>query len=187
MKPAVLALLLLAVARHVCAGDLPLKVDAERSSVEIAVKATVDSFVGRLERYDASILVDSASGQVHGARFAFHFVDVKTGKKDRDEQMNLWQDTAHHPDGVFQLVSLERDAAGALIAKGRLGLHDVVRDLSFPVSIARDGARYVVEGEAVVDTRDFGLPIIRKVMVLKVDPEVHVRFVLRGTLGDASP
>jgi len=162
------------------AAEQTLQIDAARSRVDVVVKATVDSFVGRLEAYEAAIGVDAAAGELRSARFGFHFADVKTGKSDRDEQMNAWQDTAHHPDGEFVMTSLAR-VEGALIATGTLRLHDMAREISFPVSVSHEGGLFAIDGDATIDTRDFGLPVIKKFLVLKVDPEVHVRFHLQGS------
>ncbi len=186
---AYLALLIttLAVLGQVRAAEEPLQLDAARSRVDIEVKATVDSFVGRLERYDAQVLVDPKAGAVRQARFAFHFSDVRTGKEDRDEQMHAWLDTPHHPDGIFVLRTLERDSEGRTLATGTLTLHDLAREITFPVSVTRDGALYAIDGDAALDTRDFGLPVIKKFLLLKVDPEVHVRFHLQGRVADPAP
>ncbi|MCU0792798.1 MAG: YceI family protein [Opitutaceae bacterium] len=162
------------------AAEVPLQLDPAHSRVDIVVKATVDSFVGTLENYDANIRVDAATGEVRAADFAFHFTDVKTGNADRDEQMNEWQDTARHPDGAFHLATLTRGTHGGLLAAGTLTLHNVARELTFPVSVTHDGELYAIDGEATLDTRDFGLPVIKKFLLLKVDPSVKVRFHLQG-------
>ena len=48
------------------------------------------------------------------------------------------------------------------------------------MSVSHEGGLFAIDGDAVIDTRDFGLPIIKKFLVLKVDPEVRVRFHLQG-------
>jgi polyisoprenoid-binding protein YceI len=172
-------ILLSATAR---AAEAPLRIDPARSRVEIAVKATGDSFVGKLERYDAAIVVDpdSAAIEVLRARFAFRFADVKTGKDARDEEMHAWQDTARHPDGTFTLAALSTEEGGRRVATGTLVLHGRSREIAFPVTVAREGGLYAIDGEATLDTRDFGLSVIKKFLLLKVDPEVKVRFHLQG-------
>lgn len=162
------------------AAPLPLALDPTQSHVEVAVKATVDSFTATLDAYHATITVDS--GRVAGATISFHFNDLHTGKAARDTAMHEWQDTRHHPDAVFTLKAIEpTDADGRLNAKGVLVFHDVTREIAFPVTITTDQKLYSIDGEAPFDTRDFGLPIIRKFAVLKVDPVVKVRFHLQGT------
>ena len=182
MKSVILFAASLATACGLTAAELPLTVDAAQSRIEVVVKATVDSFVGTLEAYQAAIAIDPERSEISRARFSFHFADVKTGNKGRDETMHEWQDTPAYPDGEFTLAAVERDAAGAgLRARGTLVFHGRAKEIVFPVSLAHDGDRYAIDGDATLDTREFGLPIIRKFKVLKVDPEVHVRFHLQGT------
>lgn len=165
---------------HARAAEAPLRIDTARSRVDIVVKATVDSFVGRLDNYEATVVVDPAAGEVRSARFAFKFNDVKTGKDDRDEQMHLWQNTERYPDGLFTLASLTRGEGGQFTAAGTLKFHDMSREISFPVTVSHENGLFSIDGDALLDTRDFGLPVIKKFLVLKVDPEVHVRFHLQG-------
>ena len=172
-------ILLAATAR---AAEAPLRIDPAQSRVEIAVKATADSFVGRLESYDAAVVIDTnpTVTEVIRASFSFRFADVKTGKDGRDEEMHVWQDTAHHPDGQFTLATITTEADGRRVATGTLAFHGRAREISFPFSVTHDADLYAIDGEAALDTRDFGLPVIKKLLVLKVDPEVKVRFHLQG-------
>jgi polyisoprenoid-binding protein YceI len=163
------------------AGDRPLAMDRGQSKLEVAVHASMDSFIGQLERFDSAVTV-ADDGRVTAARVAFHFRDLHTGKEKRDVAMHAWQHTDEFPDGSFVLTSLEPATSpeGGFVAVGRLTLHGVVRDVRFPVSVLREAERYVIDGEAALDTRDFGLPVIRMRAVLKVDPVVKVRFHLVG-------
>ncbi|MDP2137891.1 MAG: hypothetical protein Q8J74_08555, partial [Candidatus Didemnitutus sp.] len=76
-----------------CAGSVapaaPLKIDRTRSFVDVDVKATVDSFTGRLDRYQAVLELDG-TGKIKSSRLDFRFADLKTGKTDRDAQMMEW-------------------------------------------------------------------------------------------------
>ena len=164
----------------VFAAERPLAVDFAQSRVEIAVKATVDSFVGRLTAYEAAITF-ADDGRVAAARLAFRFRDIETGKAGRDKAMHAWQQTDRFPDGLFVLTSLEPGDGPAATAFGRLTLHGITREIRFPVSIHRDGQRYAIDGDATIDTREFALPGIRMLGLLKVDPLVHVRFHLQGS------
>lgn len=168
------------LAATVAAAERPLTIDFAQSRVEIAVKATLDSFTGKLARYEPVVLVGD-DGRITSARVKFRFRDVMTGKASRDEAMHKWQKTDSFPDGEFALVSLDPSADGSFTASGRLTFHGTTRELRFPVSITRDGAVYAIDGDALIDTREYGLPIIRMMGLLKVDPLVHVRFHLQGT------
>jgi polyisoprenoid-binding protein YceI len=186
MNPHYLSALLLAagLAAAAAAAEQPLVIDPAQSRIEVAVKATVDSFVGRLVAYEPEIVV-ADDGTITRARLAFHFRDVQTGKERRDEAMHKWQQTETHPDGLFVLSSLGSGTTATAMARGRLSLHGVTRDLEFPVSINRDGSRYAIDGDVPVDTREFGLPAVRMLALLKVNPVVHVRFHLQGTSSSA--
>lgn len=163
------------------AAEKPLAIDAAQSRVDIVVRATMDSFSGKLNGYETAIGIGE-DGRVASARFAFHFRDLLTGKDGRDKAMHKWQETEKFPDGLFVLTSLEPAQAPETgwVAIGRFTMHGVTRDLRFPASVVRDGETYAIDGDATVDTREFGLPIIRMMGLLKVDPLVHVKFHLQG-------
>ncbi|WP_052300275.1 YceI family protein [Opitutus terrae] len=161
------------------AADKPLVFDSAQSHVNVAVHATVDSFTGQLTHFDPIVTVDDA-GKVTTARLAFHFRDLETGKAKRNDAMHKWQQSDTFPDGTFVLSSLEPAGTDAFSATGQLTLHGVTREVRFPLTIARQGSVYVIDGDAPLDTRNFGLPIIRMFAVLKVDPVVRVQFHLQG-------
>ena len=48
------------------------------------------------------------------------------------------------------------------------------------MTIVPSATAWSLDGEAVLDTRDFGLPIIRMFGLLTVDPQVKVRFHLQA-------
>jgi len=142
----------------------------------------MDSFTGSLDAYAATITVDG--GKVTAATLGFNFTDVHTGKTARDEAMNEWQATPQHPKCAFVLSSLEPIAVSGsrFNARGTLSLHDVTTAIAFPVSVTTDQQLYAIDGEAPLDTRNFGLPVIRKFGLLKVDPLIKVRFHLQGSV-----
>ena len=45
-----------------------------------------------------------------------------------------------------------------------------------------EGRTLAIDGETMLDTRDYGLPVFRKFIFLSVDPKVRVRFHLLGKL-----
>lgn len=160
-----------------------LEFDPAASQIEVIVKATVDSFTGRLEKFDPEVTVGSG-GKVAAAWLRFQFADVKSGKEKRDRAMHKWQETDRFPDGEFVLESLTPEPDGPWQARGNLRFHGQTRALGFPVTIVEQGGILAIDGEAVVDTREFGLPVIRMMGLLKVDPLVRVRFHLQGKKGE---
>lgn len=182
MKALFLVLLVLGATVAGSARADTLVIDRAHSKVEIAVHATVDSFVATLADYDAVLTVDQAGARVVGAAFRFKFADVKTGKAARDKHMHEWQHTEEFPDGEFTLDELKSIGDGQFTARGALRLHGVTKPLEFPVTITTDKTLFAVNGSTPLDTREFGLPVIRKFGLLKVNPVVTVRFHLQGVL-----
>lgn len=179
MKRFFLVLLAAASVSGLAAAD-SLVINEAQSRVDIDVKATVDSFTGSLKHYKADVAVED--GHVVSAAVGFRFADVRTGKDGRDEAMREWENTPEYPDGVFTLTSLEPAAEGRLKAHGTLTFHGVKREIVFPVSVITDRNLYAIDGVATIDTREFGLSVIRKFGLLKVDPLVKVRFHLQGSV-----
>jgi polyisoprenoid-binding protein YceI len=162
----------------------PLVIDQTQSRVEIAVKATVGSFVGKLANYVTVIAVDSEKRSIEQVAFEFHINDVQTGNATRDKDMLDWEQAAKFPDGRFTLTALDMAAGGRCQARGMLTLHGRSREIVFPATISKDHSLYSIDGDALLDTRDFGLPILHSYWLLTVDPVVHVRFHLKGHLSD---
>ena len=185
MKHLLLVCLLLNALR---AAETSLTVDLAHSRIEYAVTATVDSFTGKLDAYSLDLAVDPAAvGGIHHATLRFHFSDLHSGNDKRDRQMHEWQDTPRFPEASFTLSALEpATTPGRFTARGQFIFHGITRELACPLAISNstDGL-WVIDGEARVDTRDFGLPIIRKFALLKVDPLVVVKLHLQARAAPA--
>lgn len=157
-----------------------MKVDRERSFVDVDVKATVDSFTGRLEKYQATVTADP-TGKIKSARFDFRFADLKTGKPDRDKKMLEWLGSAE-ATGEFELGLLALAPNGHGQVTGKLTFHGHTERIDFPVLINRAERTYTITGEVTLDHRTWGLKVIRMMGLLKVDPAVKVRFRLTADL-----
>ena len=171
----------------VFSAPAPLAIDPAQSRIEIVVPCTMDSFTGTLDAYRADITVEA--GRVTAGKLAFNFTDVHTGKAARDETMHEWQATPKNPSAAFVLRTLEPIEGSRFTAHGSLTLHGITNELAFPVSVTTDQQRYAIDGEAPLDTRSYGLPVIRKFGLLKVEPLIKVRFHLQGIVkvGEVNP
>lgn len=152
-----------------------IDVDYARSRVEVGVKSTVDSFTGHLEKYAVSVEWPPSELLPAKARMSFDFADLKTGDTNRDSAMLKWLGHDSLPGGVFVLGGWRREGTTNL-ATGELTIHGVKREVSMPVVAGLTNGVWEVDGEAVLDYRDFGLPKIRKALVLTVNPRLRVRF-----------
>lgn len=184
MKPRVLLLCLIlgvAGARALTAAPQAVSLDPTHSRIELSVKATVDSFTTRIEAYRGTITADLSTGEVSATDLEFDFAALRTGKEARDHEMHAWQNTAQHPTVRFHLLSLTpATGGGPRVARGRLTLHGITHEITFPLSIETTSRSFSCDGTVALDTREFGLPVIRKFGVLKVAPVIQIRFHLQG-------
>lgn len=176
-----LAVAILALPLAAKANVALMVLDRAESHVDVAVKSTFYSFEARLEAFDAAISIDPETGKVENTTFHANLADVKTGREDRDHNMNVWLQTAKFPQVDFELRAMDRGPDGILTARGTIQLHGQKHEVNFPVTVMVSRGLTTIDGVATVDTRDFGLPIIR-FMILTVEPVVHVHFHLQGTV-----
>jgi polyisoprenoid-binding protein YceI len=155
--------------------------DRAESHVDIAVKATLGSFVAHLEDFQVAITIDPKDGRVEATAFHADLSAVKTGLADRDHNMTAWFQTNQFPQVVFELVAVDRRPNGALTARGQVLLHGQRHEVRFPIEVSVNRGLTVIDGTTTLDTQDFGLPIIR-FLILTVDPVVRVHFHLQGSL-----
>jgi polyisoprenoid-binding protein YceI len=182
MKLLRLAAALLSFAPLLAVGaDAParaLKIDRTRSFVDVDVSVTMSSFVAHLDQYDASFTLDDV-GKVKAGSFKFKFTALKTGDDKRDAAMIKWLGGGS-PEGLFQLGVLALAPDGQGVVNGNLKFHNSTQRIEFPVVVTQANGTYAITGETNVDYTEWGLKVIRKAVVVKVDPVVRVRFKLIG-------
>ena len=179
MKCSRLLVALLFLPLALSAADRALKIDKTRSYVDVDVDATIN-FTGRLENYDTTFSVDAA-GKIKTAVLTFKFTDLKTGKPERDAKMIAWLGGGS-PEGKFEvgILALAPDGQGQVT--GKLIFHGESAQVEFPVLMTQTDGTYTVTGEALIDYRNWKLKVIKQAFVLKVDPQVKIRFKFTGTL-----
>ena len=165
------------------AGAAPLEVDYKQSKIDVAVSATIDSFVGHLEKYEATVDCDSSANLPNKAGVSFNFSDLKTGNPDRDVEMLKWLESTNSK-ATFALTGWQQSGTTNL-AVGELTIHGVKKSIQMPVTAKNINGIWDITGEADFDYRDFNLPKIRKMLVLVVDPHLQVTFHLVGKISAA--
>lgn len=172
--------LAIALAAGACAQAAEFAPDPSRSTVEVGVRATVDSFTAKLDEYRTSIQVD-ASGRPTAGTFTWDFKDLNTTSPRRDKEMLHWLDHEHTPAAVFTFERLVSTNTPCVLA-GTLKMHGVTNQLSVPISIAKEGTNLTWEGTLELDHRPYALPRIVKLGLLRVNPVLTVHFKLAGTV-----
>jgi polyisoprenoid-binding protein YceI len=160
------------------AGAATLKVDKARSRIQVDGRSTGHSFTGTLKDYTAKVSGDPATMKPDTFELSWEFKDLKTEDKKRDAEMIKWLGGGS-PKGSFKFIKTwEQD--GKTYAQGRITIHGVDKLIAFPFTVKKDGSWVTIDGVATLDYEDFGLPIIRALAVMKVDPKLTVRFHVVG-------
>lgn len=163
------------------ASAASLQIDRQQSKIEVAVSSTIDSFMGHLEKYQASVECAPTEALPPRAEVSFNFADLKTGNTDRDAAMLKWLQYDAHPGAAFHLTGWSQSGT-TNIATGQLTIHGVTIAVQMPTVVTHNGTTWDISGQTTFDYRDFKLSKIRKLVVLTVDPQLTVKFHLSGKL-----
>ncbi len=159
-------------------------VDKKQSHITVYAKATGGDFKGYLTNYTATITGDPTTLKPSSASITWKFADLDTKKKKRNVKMLSWLDTGKHPGGSFKLSRVfDKKVVGKTqtYALGNLTIHGVSKQIVFPINATREGNSLTITGQAVIDTTDFNLPIIRMALIATVKPKLTIDFSLTGT------
>ena len=126
-----------------------LKIDKERSRIQVDAKATGHVFTGTLNGftsyasfnlltdYDATVSVDPGSLEPDSVKLSWKFSDLKTGEEKRDKEMIKWLGGGG-PAGSFEFTKMWKEG-GKTYAQGTLKIHGVSKTIAFPYTATREG------------------------------------------------
>jgi polyisoprenoid-binding protein YceI len=174
LRPALCGLLLSIAAAP--AGELV--VDKAKSRIQVDAKATGHAFTGTLGDYEATISGDAATLAPSAVSLSWKFADLDTADEKRDAEMMKWLGKSG-TEGSFRFIKTWTDG-GKTYAQGALKIHGISKTIAFPYTAKKDGDWVSIDGTASLDYQDFGLPIIRSMAVMTVNPKLTVRFHLVG-------
>lgn len=157
-----------------------LEVDKTRSKIQVDAKATGHDFSGTLKNYVVKATGDADKLKPQSLELAWNFTDLKTEDDGRDAEMIKWLGGGT-PKGTFKFVKFWTDKTGDK-AEGLLTLHGVSKTVYFPFTVRQDGEWVTASGKVEMDYKDFGLPVVRAMLVMTVDPKLVVNFQLAGKL-----
>ena len=171
-------LAIFAVGTCLFAGDLQL--DMEKSWVSASARATGHSFTANPTQFNCGVVLNDAN-EISAASFSFSVADLVTGKKKRDKEMWHWLEVEKYANVTFTMKQLKEEN-GQKVIIGDFELHNVHQTLEIPIVVVNEDGQMKISGEVTLDTRQFDLPIIRKMGLFKVKPHLTVTFELLGTV-----
>lgn len=156
-----------------------LEVDRTRSRIQVDIKATGHWFTSELKEYQVSASGDQATLAPASFQLDWNFKKLDSDDKSRDTQMVDWLGGGE-PKGAFKWIKSWKEKDGSDRAMGELTIHGVTKTISFPYQVEKVGEWVTIRGQVRMDYQDFGLPIIRSMAVMTVDPKLLVRFHVVG-------
>ena len=159
----------------------PLVIDTAKTKVSVFGESTLHDFTSEVTRFDLRIAVDSDSGIIESARFAFHFTDLDSGNKKRDKTMLKWLSHNNFPTGTFSSSKITR-VNGQWVAEGILSFHGVEKVIRFPFELKKENGKYLIDAKTVIDYQNWNLEIIKVMGFLKVFPALEITIHVEGRL-----
>lgn len=169
--PLLLSLLLGASLLVAPMPPLRYKIDPGHSHIGFAVRHLMVSTVrGRFDSLAGTIQYDPEHPDRSSVSVRIVTASLNSGntKRDADVRSADLLDVAAYPTITFESLAIRRAGEG-MVADGKLTIHGVTRSVAIPFVLTgpiRRGAAMStigVEGELVIDRRDFGLSFSRTV------------------------
>ena len=184
-RPRALLLLLLcgvsAGAGTAFAGSHEFVAEAANSSVKFTARATAHSFTGTVKKWTLTASFPGKSDVPEEATFSADIASIVTGDGKRDKEMWKWFESDKFATVEFKLKNITGEG-DARVAHGDLVLHGATKTVDIPVKLERTDQTVKISGAITLDHVNFGLPKIRKMAFMTVDPKVKVEFAIAGTL-----
>jgi len=178
----VLRLLVVTVISGWSAGLLAgqsIVIDKEASFVVAHAKATGHTFDAIPETYVCELELNEGRNEVDKVLFRFDFANLKTGDTKRDKEMLHWLEVETFPALEFRATGwVEKN--GQSILQGQLSFHGEDKPVDIVMEVRRDGDQIDLKGFMPLNTSDYNLKPIRKMLFLKVNPNLRVEFHLVG-------
>jgi polyisoprenoid-binding protein YceI len=176
MKSIILLIATIAVAT---AADF--QIDSQKSWLKLDCKATGHDWTSQVKTFDAKISGDATTLAPTAVNIAWKFSDIDSDKSDRDQKMLSWLNATTNPTGTWKMTKQWKDSTGQQYVSGPLMIAGVSKEITIPVKTTMAQNAMTIDGDCWIDTTDFGLPVIRMV-VLTVNPKVNIRFHLEGAV-----
>ena len=130
--------------------------DADRGTLRFVGEVSQERFEGRFQRFDARMQLEGPGAFVEAV---VQTASLDSDDADRDGTMRGedWFDVARWPQAVFRADAVRALGEGRYRADGQLRIRDATRPASVALRWRRQGEEALVEGQAAIKRRDFGL------------------------------
>jgi polyisoprenoid-binding protein YceI len=138
----------LSVALPGIAGAIMLKTDTTKSNITAIFKQMNVPVDARFKKFSAQIDYNGDAPEKSKASIDIDIAsfDLGDAEYNKEVQKKEWFNAAQFPKATFVSSGIKAGAAGKLDVSGKLTIKGKSADVSFPLSVKKDGANNVFEG-----------------------------------------
>lgn len=156
-KIAISAALAVAIATPAIAAIV--KVDNSKSAVSIVFKQMNVPVDAKFKKFSASIDYDTAKPEASKATVDIDVASFDLGDAEYNKEVlkKEWFNAAAFPKASFVSTSMKAGAAGKLDVTGKLSIKGKTVDVSFPLSIKKEGNSQIFDGSLPIKRLTFNI------------------------------
>ncbi|MDE2430764.1 MAG: YceI family protein [Burkholderiales bacterium] len=136
-----------------------MKLDASKSQVGIVFKQMNVPVDAKFKKFSASIDYNEAKPESSKAAVEIDLASFDLGDPEYNKEVlkKEWFNTAQFPKANFVSSTMQAAGAGKLSVKGKLTIKGKTVDVSFPLSVKKDGANQVFDGSLPIKRLAFNI------------------------------
>jgi polyisoprenoid-binding protein YceI len=136
-----------------------LKVDTGKSSISAVFKQMNVPVEGKFKKFTAHIDYDSAKPEASRASVEIDIASFDLGDPDINKEVlkKEWFNAAQFPKASFISTGMKPAAAGKFDVSGKLTIKGKTIDVSFPLTVKKDGTNQVFEGALPIKRLAFNI------------------------------
>jgi polyisoprenoid-binding protein YceI len=125
-----------------------LKTDPAKSSISATFKQMNVPVDGKFKKFNAQIDYDAAKPEASKANVEIEVASFDLGDADFNKEVAKkdWFNAAQFPKATFVSSAIKPGAGGKLDVSGKLTIKGKTADVSFPITVKKEGAAQVFEG-----------------------------------------
>lgn len=136
-----------------------LKTDTSKSTVAAVFKQMGVPVEGKFKKFTAQIDYDSTKPEASKANVEIDITSFDLGDAgfNKETQKKDWFNSAQFPKATFISTSIKPAAAGKLDVTGKLSIKGKTADVSFPLSVKKEGTAQVFDGALPIKRLAFNI------------------------------
>ncbi len=137
----------------------PLKIDPAKTSVGATFRQMGVPVDAKFNRFVAQVEYDAAKPEAAKASVEIDVASFDLGDPDYNSEVRKkeWFNAAQFPKATFTATKIRAAGAGKLEVSGKLTLKGKTADVSFPMTVKKEGSAQVFEGSLPIRRLAFGI------------------------------